>query len=85
MANIEFSKAEKELISSKIQQYFLKNMDQEIGQFEALFLLDFFTQEVGPYFYNRALFDAQLIINEKFEGIADGLYAIEQPTDFVAR
>lgn len=85
MTKIEFTKAEKEILTNKIQGYFQKNMDQEIGQFDALFLLDFFVEEIGPYFYNRALFDAQVIINEKVESIADALYAIEQPTEFVAR
>lgn len=85
MTKIEFTKAEKEVLANKIQDYFQKNMDQEIGQFDALFLLDFFAEEIGPYFYNRALFDAQVIINEKVESIADALYAIEQPTEFVAR
>lgn len=85
MTKIEFTKAEKEILANKIQDYFQKNMDQEIGQFDALFLLDFFAEEIGPYFYNRALFDAQVIINEKVESIADALYAIEQPTEFVAR
>lgn len=85
MTKIEFSKAEKDILVKKIQLYCQQNMDQEIGQFDALFLLDFFAKEIGPYFYNRALFDAQVIINEKVESIADALYAIEQPTEFVAR
>ena len=83
MANIEFSKAEKELITRKVQAYFSKELDQELGQFDAEFLIDFFALEVGAFFYNRGLRDAQSIIEAKVADIADALYEIEKPTEFV--
>ncbi|HOY22742.1 MAG TPA: DUF2164 domain-containing protein [Cellvibrio sp.] len=83
MSNIEFSKAEKELIVRKVQVYFSREMDQELGQFDAEFLLDFFAKEVGAYFYNRGLRDAQSVIEAKVADIADALYEIEKPTEFV--
>ncbi len=57
-------------------------MDQEIGQFDAEFLLDFFSEQIGPYFYNRALYDAQAILESRLESIAEAIYEIEKPTDF---
>ena len=83
MSTIEFSKAEKELITRKVQLYFSKELDQELGQFDAEFLLDFFAKEVGAYFYNRGLRDAQSVIEAKVVDIADALYEIEKPTEFV--
>jgi uncharacterized protein (DUF2164 family) len=83
MSTIEFSKAEKELITRKVQLYFSKEMDQELGQFDAEFLIDFFAEEVGAYFYNRGLRDAQSVIEAKVADIADALYEIEKPTEFV--
>ncbi len=83
MSNIEFSKAEKELITRKVQMYFSKELDQELGQFDAEFLIDFFAAEVGAYFYNRGLRDAQSVIEAKVADIADALYEIEKPTEFV--
>jgi uncharacterized protein (DUF2164 family) len=62
MPTVEFSKEEIEGIISKIQLYFQKELDQEIGQFDAEFLLDFFSKEVGAYYYNRGLYDAQTIL-----------------------
>ncbi len=55
MADIRFTKEEKTILVKKITLYFSQELDQEIGQFDAEFLLDFFTDEVGPYFYNRGL------------------------------
>ncbi len=46
-------------------------MEQDIGQFDAEFLLDFFSKEVGGYYYNRGLFDAQMVISGKLENVAE--------------
>ena len=83
MSKIEFSKEEKEVITRKIQSYFAKELDQEMGQFDAAFLLDFFAEEVGAYYYNRGLYDAQTILESKLESITVAIYEIEKPTEFM--
>ncbi len=82
MSDIEFTKEEKEIISRKIQLYFTEELDQEIGQFDAQFLLDFFTEEIGAYFYNRGLYDSQAILESKLETISDAIYELEKITEF---
>lgn len=82
MPPIEFSKDEKEIIVRKIQLYFREELDQEIGGFDAQFLLDFFTEEVGAYFYNRGLYDAQAILEKRLESLAEAIYELEKPTQF---
>lgn len=82
MAKIEFSTAEKQHIVSKIERYFLDELDQEIGQFDAEFLLDFFSEQVGAYYYNRGLHDAQALLQQRLEDISEAIYEIEQPTEF---
>lgn len=82
MAEIKFTKDEKEVLVKKIKLYFGEELDQEIKQFDAEFLLDFFTDEIGPYFYNRGLYDAQALLESKIESITDGFYEIEKPTEF---
>lgn len=82
MSKIEFSKEEKEFIIGRIQLYFREELDQNIGKFDAEFLLDFFSEEVGAYYYNRGLYDAQTILESKLETITDAIYEIEKPTQF---
>ncbi len=82
MADIKFSKDETEILVKKIKLYFIEELDQDIAQFDAQFLLDFFTEEIGPYFYNKGLYDAQAILEAKIESITDGFYEIEKPTEF---
>jgi len=79
MTNIKFSSQEKEQLIDKLQRYFSKELDQELGQFDADFLLDFFSDEMGAYFYNRGLYDAQAILTERLDSISDAIYEIEKP------
>ena len=76
---IEFSKEEKQAIGQKICRYFHDELDQEIGQFEAEFLLDFFSKEIGAYYYNRGLNDARTVMESRMESIGDAIYEIEKP------
>ena len=82
MSEISFTHEEREIICRKIQLYMREELDQEVGQFDAGFLLDFFAEEIGPYFYNRGLYDAQAILQSRLENIAEAIYEIEKPTQF---
>jgi len=83
MAEITFTRDERDIICRKIQLYMREELEQEVGQFDAGFLLDFFALEIGPYFYNRGLYDAQAILESRLENIAEAIYEIEKPTQFV--
>lgn len=80
MSSIEFSAQEKALLVEKLQRYFEDELDQELGQFDAEFLLDFIGKEMGAYFYNRGLYDAQAVLDSKFDDLKDAIEQIEQPT-----
>jgi uncharacterized protein (DUF2164 family) len=79
MVKVDFTKAERDAIIKKIQAYCAKEMDQEISPFEAGFLLKFFVDEVGPYFYNTALRDAQAVLNRRMEEILNGIDELTRP------
>ena len=80
MQNIEFSSAEKAEITGKLKMYFREELDQEIGSFDAEFLIDFFAEEIGAFFYNRGLYDAQALVANKVEELSDAIYELERPT-----
>lgn len=82
MAEISFSEEEKTILVNKIQQYFAKELDQDLGQFDAQFLLDFFSEQVGSYFYNKGVFDAKALLEDKIDSITESFYEIEKPTEF---
>ena len=80
--SIAFSQAEKDVIVRRIKLYFSEELQQQIGSFDAEFLLDFFAREIGAYFYNRGLYDAQAALSNKLDDIQDAIFQLEQPTEF---
>lgn len=85
MADITFSKEEKELLLHKLKRYFDQELDYDMGQFDAEFLLDFIGEEIGVYHYNRGLKDAQDIFKSRIDSITDAIYELEEPTEFSGR
>ena len=83
MSDIEFTEEEKKILVSKIQSYFHSELSEEIGQFDAEFLLDFFNKEIGAYHYNRGLYDARTLIEENSQNILQAFYEMEKVTDFI--
>ncbi|MFQ6312557.1 DUF2164 domain-containing protein [Lysobacter capsici] len=82
MSDIKFSSEEKPLIVAKLQRYFSEELKQQIGRFDAEFLIDFISEEIGGYYYNRGVYDAQTVVAARLEDIGDQLFQLERRTDF---
>lgn len=80
MSDIQLDKQQRSEALEKLIKYFNDEMHQDIGQFEAEFLLDFIGKEVGNYFYNQGLQDAGKVFENKLEDIQHHLYELEKPT-----
>ncbi|KPJ91430.1 MAG: hypothetical protein AMJ53_11685 [Gammaproteobacteria bacterium SG8_11] len=76
---IKFSKHNKNEIIAKIKTYFSEELNQEIGAFDAEFLLDFFSKEIGGFYYNQALADVHALLEKQTESLVDTIYTLEQP------
>lgn len=82
MTDISFSSKQKQEILHALQRYFEDELETELGQFDADFLLDFISKKIGPAFYNQGVKDAQKVLEEKMLYINDELYQIEKQSDF---
>ncbi len=78
MSDIKFTKEEKETLIPKIKMYLYEELDLEIGNFDAEFLLDFFSEEVGPYFYNRGIKDSLDMLDTRMEEVKESIYVLEK-------
>ena len=78
MKKIEFSREEREVIVGRIRRYFLDELELEIGDMPAQIVLEFFNKEIGGYFYNRGLHDAQAVFRGQLDNIDDAIYGLEQ-------
>ncbi|CCN48613.1 conserved hypothetical protein [Vibrio nigripulchritudo MADA3029] len=78
MTDIKIERDKKNELVEELQRYLIDELDTEVGQFEAEFLLDFFVEKAGPAIYNQALMDARAVIERKVADIDDELYGIEK-------
>ncbi|MFT5163964.1 MAG: hypothetical protein ACI9FJ_002561 [Alteromonadaceae bacterium] len=80
MTKIKLSPQQKNAIVNKIQRYFARELDQDIGDFDAEFLLDFFSENVGGYYYNQGLYDAQTVLAAQLDNINEAIDVLEKET-----
>ncbi|MDO8361218.1 MAG: DUF2164 domain-containing protein [Devosia sp.] len=78
MKKITFEKPERAAIVAKIQDYFVKELDSEIGAIPAELLLAFFAESIGPFYYNQGLADARAVFAKSLDDINDQIYGLEQ-------
>lgn len=78
MAKIEFSAQQKEQFIQKLQKYMSTELDVELGQFDADFLLDFISKEMGVHYYNQGLYDAQTVLADRMDTLAEAIYQLEK-------
>ena len=74
---IELDKEPRSQAIKSIQGYFEEKRDEELGNLEAGFLLDFFLEQIGPIIYNRAVSDAQALMQDKLIDIDGELFEPE--------
>jgi uncharacterized protein (DUF2164 family) len=82
MQKIQFSREERKAIVSEIQTYFHEELEGPIGDLPAEMLLNFFAEQIGGYFYNRGLGDAQAALAKTVDEFSEVIYALEQPTKY---
>ena len=61
---IEIPKDVRTRLIASIKQYFLEELDQNIGDLKATLVLSFILKEIGPFIYNSAVHDVQLRMQE---------------------
>ena len=79
MSEISLTTAQKDDLVEKLQKYFDQELSQDIGRFDAEFLVDFISEEFGAYYYNQGLEDARTIVTKQADTIAEAIYEIEKP------
>jgi len=78
MSNIAFPAQQKEQLIQKLQKYMSAELEIELGQFDADFLLDFISKQMGSHYYNQGLYDAQTVLVDRMDSLTDAIYQLEQ-------
>jgi uncharacterized protein (DUF2164 family) len=83
--SIEFNAEEKADLISRLQDYCDTELDRELGSFEAQFLMDFISETMGPFYYNRGIYDAQALLQEQLEHVGESIYQLEKTPPKIKR
>ncbi len=78
MKPIRFEKEERAEIVRRIQRYFSAELDFEISGLPAEQLLEFFSSQIGPFYYNQGLADAKLVLAKVVDDVEERIYGLEQ-------
>lgn len=78
MKPVIFSREETADITAKLRAYFRDELEIDLAGLPAEMLLDFLSREIGPSFYNRAIYDAQAVVAKKAEDIVEALAGLER-------
>ena len=79
MERIGFTVAERQAIIEKLRRYCAEELDAEMGNLAGEQMLDFLAEEIGGFFYNRGLYDAQAMLQKKLDDIAESILLLERP------
>lgn len=79
VSGIEFDAEQRALIAHRLRDYFRESHDLALGQFDAEFLLDFLTEDIGPHFYNRGVLDAQTILASQTDTLVEAMDLLLRP------
>lgn len=79
MPPIELPKETRDALARSLSRYLKDELDLEVAGFDAVFLADFITENLGPYFYNHGLADAQALVAKKTDEVVEAIYQLEKP------
>ncbi len=74
---LEGERRERALRSTR--KFFADELDQELSEFRAERILDFFVRELGAPVYNQAIRDAHAFVAEKLTDLEGEFYEPEDP------
>ena len=67
---IELEKEETKEVIASLQRYFREELEQELSEMRAKFLLDYILKEIAPLAYNRGVKDAEIFLRGKMEDLS---------------
>ena len=79
MPKIELPKEAADAAAKALSKYLKAELDVEVSGFDAVFLVDFITERLGPHYYNQGLADARAVVAKKADEVSEAIYGIEKP------
>lgn len=78
MSKLELPRDLQSDVASRLAAFCRNELDIDIGNMDALRLLDFLSQEAGSAFYTQGVRDAAALAARRFDDLSDDLSALER-------
>jgi len=72
--SIELDKQETKDVLASLQKYFREELDEELSEMRAKFLLDYILKEIAPLAYNQGIKDAETFFRGKLEDLSGACF-----------
>ena len=79
MPKINLDHQTKDALGRLLVRHLKDEYGAEIEPVDALSLLDFLSETLGPHYYNQGLRDAQAVVRARADAIVETIYDLEQP------
>ena len=76
---IKLSEEARDRLVTAVQRLFVQEFEQELSDFQAGRLIDFFVRQLGAPVYNQAIQDARSFLQAKLEDLDGEFYEPEEP------
>lgn len=78
MSMIELPKATHDALARALQSRLKDELEVDVQGFDAVFLLDWITEHIGPHFYNQGVLDAQALVRKKADDFIEAFSQLEK-------
>ncbi len=75
---ITFTPEQRNELIQRVRTYCEGELSLELGRFDIEFLVDFFTKQIGPLYYNQGLFDAVAMLDKRVDEVRESILAMEK-------
>lgn len=75
---LQLDKEQEEVLIDELRAYMSDELDIDIGNLPAKFLLDFMVELIGPKIYDQAISDTEPWLYDRFTGILEDLSVLKK-------
>ena len=75
---LQLDKEQEEIMLDELRAYMSDELDMDIGNLPAKFLLDFIVELIGPKIYDQAISDTEPWLYDRFTGILEDLSVLKK-------
>ena len=61
-----------------LQGFLAERFELQLGSFEVQEVLDLFSREIAPHYYNKAVADVQALLSERFASLESDVWSLEK-------